>query len=83
MPDARMMVNKADGVGIVLDEGPLSGPYQIDPAADPLVIQAPGGRVLLRFGPNGEFEGEIEDMGEAAELFVRAVRESLGGGAGA
>jgi hypothetical protein len=54
----------------------------IDTNADPLVIHARDGGVLLRLGPNGEFEGAIEDMGEAAETFVRAVREMLGGGAG-
>lgn len=35
------------------------------------------GRTLLRIGPDGVVEGEIEDMGEAARVFLEELRRLL------
>lgn len=43
--------------------------------ADPVRIYAEDGRLLLRIGSDGSVDGAVEDMGEAARIFVERLRE--------
>lgn len=58
----------SDGEVRVIVENHLASPTSI------LTVTAPGGRELLCIGADGAVTGEIEDMGEAARIFVREVR---------
>lgn len=42
---------------------------------DAIAVSDEDGRVLLRIGRDGTVEGAIEDMGEAANIFVAQVRK--------
>lgn len=42
-----------------------------------LSIVTPDGRTLLRVAADGAVDGAMEDMGEAAAIFVRNVRSLL------
>lgn len=53
----------------------LANEESVAAPADILTITLPDGRLLLRIGPDGEVDGAVEDMGEAASIFVQHLRE--------